>query len=232
MMGFHRLICVTLPPLGRPRYVKGKELLLHWRDVAASASQPSSTLIPRIEDLWKLTWSPEARSKRINVLLIFKRELKSCGQNIIVSSAYCKWDTLMSPFPTSIPFHRFNEIAFWMTKFRVSTMRSNKKGERGSPCLSPHWSLKGGDGDPFMRIDAEADITHALIQPLHLVGNDIWKRTQSRKSQEILSKALWKSSFSIIAFVFWCLHDSINSAAMSASSRLSAFNKRGLSGAN
>lgn len=85
----------------------------------------------------------------------------------MVSSAYCRWVRLNPPLDVSIPFQRRSSVARWINKFNGSTVKSKRKGERGSPYLSPRCRSKVAVGEPFISTEAEAVITHDLIHPLH-----------------------------------------------------------------
>ena len=47
---------------------------------------------------------------------------------------------------------------------RPSTIGTNKKGERGSPCLMPLEGEKGLDGTPFTRMEKKAEEVRFRIQ--------------------------------------------------------------------
>lgn len=220
MMGSQELILEVLPPIGRPKYVKGRVPILHRSLFAALLSHTSSVCNPTKELLWKLTCKPEARWNNTRTFLMLSRYSRLGGQKRIVSSAYWRWVIFKPPFSTSTPSHSFIAVAFWITRLRVSTMRSKRKGDKGSPCLRPRWSLTGGVGEPCMRIEAAAFMVHAFIQPFHRVGKPICRSVHSKKLQETLSKALWKSNFSIVVEIFFLLHVSFISPATKAPSRI------------
>lgn len=173
-----------------------------------------------IELLWKLTCRPEDNWNRINTALIFIKFFISGEEKTRVSSAYCKWDTFDPARHISIPSHRPNEIDFWNRRLKGSTARLKRKGDRGSPCLRPRYSLKKSEGEPLIKIAADADIVQERIHSLHFNGKFICSITQSRYFQETLSNALWKSSFIIIASDLLFLHVSIISLAINAPSNI------------
>lgn len=88
-------------------------------------------------------------------------------KKFIVLFAYCKCETFRPFLHTSMPSRNPKEIALWEIKLRGSTSRLKRNGERGSPWRSPLWSLKDDEGDPLMRIDVNAVMTHELIHPHH-----------------------------------------------------------------
>lgn len=177
-----------------------------------------STFITIIELLWKLTESPDESWNNFRLFFMFFKYSRFWGQKKTVSSAYwrCKIVIGSSLFPISIPSHNYLFIAFLINKFSASTTRLNRKGERGSRCRSPRCSLKRIVGEPFERSDAEDFITRDLIHYLYIGGKPIWVKVLSRKSQTMLSKALWKSSLKIMACFFLLLQWSIISPAISA----------------
>lgn len=66
-------------------------------------------------------------------------------------------------FPMPMAIERFRNTALHTTKFSTSATRSKKKGDSESPCLRPLCNLIVGDGEPFIKIDADAVMTQALI---------------------------------------------------------------------
>lgn len=135
--GSHAVKRDILLPKGSPRYVRGKEPTLEWRDLAAFRSQFSRVLMPRISLLWKLTWSPKANWKRMRFFLTFRRWSRFWGVKIIVSSANWRW-VIEGPFlQTSTPFQKFRPGAFLISRFKTSHTRTKRRGDKGSPCLRP-----------------------------------------------------------------------------------------------
>lgn len=145
---------------------------------------------------------------------------QSLGEKYYSIISILKVRDFCAPLEISIPSQKPMDVAFWISRFRDSTMRTNRNGDRGSPCRSPRWSLKGAVGEPFIRIEDDADITHDWIHSLHCMGKFICSRDQSRNFHETLSKALWKSIFKRAARIFFRLQVSMSLPAVKAPSRI------------
>ena len=63
-----------------------------------------------------------------------------------------------------IPKINHNLLAFAMSKIRSSTIKRNKRGERGKPCLRPWITLKESDGVLLIRTTKFVDLKHPKIQ--------------------------------------------------------------------
>lgn len=59
----------------------------------------------------------------------------------------------------AIPSYSLRDVAFVMRRLRHSTTRLKRKGDNGSSCQRPRCSLNGGEGEPFTRMDDDADMT-------------------------------------------------------------------------
>ncbi|KAG2569930.1 hypothetical protein PVAP13_7NG420001 [Panicum virgatum] len=85
------------------------------------------------------------------------------------------------------PLIRFASLALLMICERASAARLKRRGDRGSPCLSPLCVLKYGPLVPLMVTQTLPPLTVLMIQPLNLSSNPFLCITSSTKSQEILS---------------------------------------------
>lgn len=119
------------------------------------------------------------------------------SQKVMVSSAYWRCVRIGPSLHIATPDHRFKYVALLINKLRASTIRTKRKGEKGSPCGRPRCSLKESVGVPFNRTDATAEEIQGVIHIHQVIGNPIFNRIQSKKSHDIQPKALWKSNFKV-----------------------------------
>lgn len=102
--------------------------------------------------------------------------IRRTKKNSIVSILYVGYhDFIPSIFDA---FHRFILVAFFITKFKTSSTRSNKNGDKGSPWQRLRWSMNGTVGEPLTSMNAEVVVTQDEIQCRHLGGKSTWVRVQ------------------------------------------------------
>jgi hypothetical protein len=93
--------------------------------------------------------------------------------------------------------------AFCRMDCRVSMVRMNRNGDRGSSCRSPHLCLSHGMCTPLSLIEEEEQVNSRLSQFCHLAENPLYCINSMRYSQETKSNALDISSFRSMARVFF-----------------------------
>ena len=92
--------------------------------------------------------------------------------------------------------------ALFMMDWSKSAARTNRRGERGSPCLTPLLHLKFFHGIPFRRTAELAVLRRFCIQLTHFSENPLCFRISRIAWCSTLSKAFSKSSFRmIISFI-------------------------------
>lgn len=74
----------------------------------------------------------------------------------------------MELFPKEAGLYNLTVIASPNITLSTSAAIMNKKGDRGSPFLSPFSIMNSSVGDPLTNTDTEAVEIQLLIQPLHL----------------------------------------------------------------
>lgn len=136
--------------------------------------------------------------------LRLKRVLASPGRTSRVSSAY--WTMGKSPWKESLigcfktPFCQ----ALLTTVWSRSAASTNRRGESGSPCLTPLLQIKVLPGIPLRRTEEVPDSRRLLIQLIHFWENPLCCRVSKMNWCPILSKAFSKSSFKMtISFLEW-----------------------------
>jgi hypothetical protein len=75
------------------------------------------------------------------------------------------------------------------------TPKMKKKGDRGSPCLSPLPGKMNPKGLPFRRMEKEGVEMQTLIQEIQIELNPNLSKMASKKFHSILSKAFSMSIF-------------------------------------
>ena len=118
--------------------------------------------------------------------------------------------------PTCRPLNMSNSITFSSILFRTSTSKTNKKGDIGSPCLSPLPIFKGLDGAPLKKTQINAPERQDLMQPLNFWRNPIFSKTLPMLSQSIVSHAFSKSSFRRIPVFLYFFNQLTTSFAINA----------------
>lgn len=78
---------------------------------------------------------------------------------------------------------------------KTSAAKTKRRGDKGSPCLTPLLHLKGIPGTPFKRTAEEPEHKIALIQEIHLAENPLYCSMDKMTWYSTLSKAFSKSSF-------------------------------------
>lgn len=96
----------------------------------------------------------------------------------------------------------------------------NRKGDSGSPCLTPHSISNSFVGEPFKKKDALFDHRHPCIHLHHLSSYPSCICIESRYSQLIESKALSKSTLKSNVFFVVFLPQEHNSLTINGPSRL------------
>lgn len=106
-------------------------------------------LISTRKDLLKFTCSPIESEKGLRKPFKLKSTLASCGSMSRASSAYCtigKSPWKFSPMGClRTPFYQALLTILW----KRSVARTNKRENKGSPCLTPLKQLKGFPGIPL-----------------------------------------------------------------------------------
>ncbi|KAJ0938157.1 hypothetical protein HanRHA438_Chr03g0149851 [Helianthus annuus] len=90
-------------------------------------------------------------------------------------------------FGRLMPLNTPLSSALFMITSSASIANMNRKGDSGSPCLSPLCSLNSDVGEPFTKTDAQLDFKHAPIHFVHRLGNFIALRLDKRNFQLIES---------------------------------------------
>ena len=167
-------ILLGLAPTGNPKYLKDNLPSLQFKKLQANSINSLLTFTPINELLKKLIFNPDAISKPLRSDFIAQRFSTVAFPMQSVSSVYCKWDTT-NPFPPNAnPSNKFRFTAFFIKPLKPSATNKNKKGARGSPCLSPRWILISSVGLPFTRTDILPPNTHAFIHTTHLSQNPLY----------------------------------------------------------
>src|SRR5438270_10873147 len=109
-------------------------------------------------------------STRIN--LSFRRDFLSALQNTRISSANNRCEIFGCIFRL-IGLSCFKIIAVSNLMLRHSITKTNKYGERGSPCLMPLDELKDVEGMPLIDTEKVGAWIHSLIQLIQVCGNFI-----------------------------------------------------------
>jgi hypothetical protein len=130
------------------------------------------------------------------------RFLRCAGMMMVMSSTNCRTVVEIIGKETRSFFNRLNRVC------RTSVARMNNSGERGSPCRNPHLWWKEEPFRLFILRKEVDEIKRFPIYAIHSGGKPLMRRTSNRKSQEMLSKAFWKSTFRKIDGILfldrWC----------------------------
>ena len=113
--------------------------------------------------------------------------------------------------------------AFLRRQTRASLTKMKRYGDRGSPCLNPFSILNGFKGEPFRRMDMDADLTRFIIHLIYVLTNPSFTRTSSKKDQFTESYAFWKSSFIRVPAIFFFFNHLKESFAIKTPSRICLF---------
>lgn len=62
------------------------------------------------------------------------------------------------------------ETSLLISLARTSIARTNRKGDKGSPCLTPLLRLKKLNGLPLIKIENEVVVTHCIIHYIQMLG--------------------------------------------------------------
>lgn len=142
------------------------------------------------------------------------------GQNTKASSANSRWEIPTPCLSGLIPSNKPHLIAQCINKLNISTARTKRKSDKGSPYLRPCSMLKGAFGEPFTRIEIQAGDKQHFMQRLQVSPKPIISRTRSKKSQLMVSQAFQNSSFRRAALTLFLLPQLIISLVKRAPSRI------------
>lgn len=116
---------------------------------------------------------------------------------MIVSSANCKWEIILELScvwtPSIKPISEALSIIIWITSPTIL----NRKGERGSPFLSPLEKVNSAVGDLLIRTEAFIVLRRVWIRWHHIEPKPKDSIVSNRHCQSIESNAFSKSSYII-----------------------------------
>jgi hypothetical protein len=124
-------------PSGNPRYVKGKVPTEQPKVLARRSSFSYGVLIGTIMDLWKLTFSPMDSEKELSKAFRKKSYLAQPSIMMRVSSAYYKMGKSVEHCRRIGNLSSPRSFALFKIDWRRSVARTKRRGDRGSPCLTP-----------------------------------------------------------------------------------------------
>lgn len=121
-----------------------------------------------ISDFSLFIFVPEALVKYVRISIILLDSLSISCPYSITSSTSCWWVRGRSfPYNLRPLYFSFYSLSL-MSIPRPLTMRIKKKGDNGSPCLSPLIELKDSIGDLLSRIDRTGVVTIDITQFIYL----------------------------------------------------------------
>lgn len=128
--------------------------------------------------------------------------------NSKVSSAKWKFSVCLEVGRFPKPCMKPADWALVRILFNESAIKSNKKGDKGSPSLSPCLHLKKGPNSPLKEMQDLLPLSMSNIQLMNRDPKPLAESTSKRKSQFTLSKAFSKSNFSrrhfcLVALMWW-----------------------------
>jgi len=106
-----------------------------------------------VQDLSLLIWVHEASMKRSRIFFILFTSLRETAQKSMISSTNCWWviGRLLPQILNPLIFLSLRYFFIYLPS--PSAAMINKKGDRGSPCLSPYVALNIEVGIPFRRME-------------------------------------------------------------------------------
>ena len=86
------------------------------------------------------------------------------------SFANCRWVIGAKSLANLIPLILLEAASLSISFDSTSNARTKRKGERGSPCLSPLCGLKCPNGLPWIKIEKEVVVTHCITHWIQIWG--------------------------------------------------------------
>lgn len=147
--------------------MKGNDPFEQPKVLASRSSLSSEMLMGSIMDVLKLTFKPV---DSVKVLMIDFRKrgcLVSPSRIIRVSSAYWMIRKSLLDSRGIGNLSRPKSLPLFIRDWRKSAAETKRRGERGSPCLTPLKQLKVFPGDPYRRTTEVAEEKIRLIHCSH-----------------------------------------------------------------
>ena len=127
---------------------------------------------------------PEICSNRQRQLFRFLRCDSSQSEKRIVSSAYWREIIPLGVKSVRSPLIKPSPAAFSSILVKTSTTRLKRRGEMGSPCLSPYPGLKKELSSPFRFTPTEPPLTRRSIHFIQVGLKFLVFKISKRKSEE------------------------------------------------
>ncbi|KAJ0446192.1 hypothetical protein HanLR1_Chr17g0650841 [Helianthus annuus] len=207
MTGSQLFTLFIFAPTLIPKYTKGTVPILQPKTSDILSTSMFDTPNPKRLDFNRLIFNPEHTLKTLNSLVTVLTFSNDQIPIIKASSAYRRRDSSNPPFGSLTPLNNFKDVALLIILANASITMMKRNGEIGPSCLIPFEQLNINVGEPFTKIDDEADANTPFIHLHHLSGNPICLLISKRKSQFTLSYAFSKSLFiKNNRLLFFCAH--------------------------
>ena len=96
------------------------------------------------------------------------------------------------------------------TVWRRAAPMTNKSGERGSPCLTPHLHLNYLPGTTLRRTDYDLEEIISLIQAIHFATKPLcWRICKIRSCStetKTSTKSIFKMMIGLLDYLRWCIY--------------------------
>lgn len=179
-----------------PKYLESESSSLMLRLSFIEAFRlPRIFLEKKQPDLVGLKLCPVQEQNFSKQLMILFVCCTSALQKIRISSAKNKWVMAWPVLPIFIPWISPSISILLIMRDRSSSRRTNKKGDKGSPCLIPCYLGISPKHEPFSIIFIFPVVRHLRISRLNLLSKPYLSRIWSRTYQLTQSYALWRSIF-------------------------------------
>lgn len=145
-------------------------------------------------NFWKLIFWPETASYFFKIPLSFGLPLRKLWQKINYRLLKKRWEMegLLLLICNSWTCLRFS--ALLIRQKRALAQNRKRYGDKGHPCLRPHWGVNFPFGSLFIKIKKLAEVMQFIIKSTHPSENPIFLMTLSRKDHSTRSYVLLMSS--------------------------------------
>ena len=122
----------------------------------------------RFKELYLLPWQLEKTSKQNFILYKFS---SLAWAKLKRSSANCIWAIRVRSLASLKPFIPLHKVSLSINLAKTIPANTKRKGERGSPCLTPLWDLMNSNGLPFIRMEKDVVETHCITHYIQVSRN-------------------------------------------------------------
>ena len=137
--------------------------------------------------VWVWGVTPDHSENVSKQYLFFSKFSSLSKAKINKSFANYKWVIGIKSLASLNPLIPLLQASLSINRAKTSAARRKRKGERGSPCLTPFRDLKKPYGLPLIRMEKEVVETHCITHWIQELGNPKHCKTFSKNPKSNLS---------------------------------------------